>query len=214
MFSRFLSSCFLFVAIWLSVVACTFGQTLTQDGFIDLLPSIDPAKDTVQGAWTVDKSSITSSGKGQERIEIPYQPPDEYDFRIAFTKLSGTNCIIQLLSHHESPFIWVMSTDGMFTFHYLKGAGIGANRTTLHKPKGIAARTHYVSLVKVRNNGVQVMLNGQTIDKWPTDYSDVEVQPYWLLRNKRLLGLATGDAKTVFQRVEVKEITGTGKFTR
>ncbi|MDR3404269.1 MAG: hypothetical protein P4L99_17355 [Chthoniobacter sp.] len=200
--------------VWLIAGTGARAQAVTTDGFIDLLPTIDPAKDTVQGTWKVEKQSISSSGDGQERIEIPYRPPDEYDFRVAFTKLSGTNCVIQLLARREVPFLWVMSTDGMFTFHYLKGAGLGANRTTLHRSQGIAARTPYVSVVKVRNTGVQVVLNGQTIDKWPTDYSDIEIQPYWLLRDKRLLGLATGDARTVFRKVELKEITGRGKFTR
>ena len=205
---------FAFVALSLGCLPRAFSQERTVETFIDLLPSIDPAKDAVAGVWTMSKGGLSSSGSGQERIEIPYQPPAEYDFRVTFTKLSGNNCVIQLLAHGEDPFIWVMSTDGMFTFHYLKGAGIGNNRTTVQKRTGIKARSRYVSLVRVRKDGAEALLDGKPMSKWPTDYTDVVVAPFWLLRDKRLLGLAAADAKTVFQKVEVKEVSGAGKFTR
>ena len=154
-----------------------------------------------------------SSGIGEERIEIPYQPPAEYDFKIGFTKLSGNNFIIQILSEKALPFIWLMSTGGDYTFHYVKGYGTGQNKTAVHGP-GIAANARHISIVRVRKNGVEAFFDGRPLSKWRTDYADVSIEPFWLLRDNSLLGLATEDAKTVFHSVEVKEITDKGKFTR
>ena len=182
-------------------------------GFINLLPLIDPAKDTVAGKWAMEKGALVSSGSGEERIEIPYQPPSEYDFRIVFTK-TGTNCVIQMLSQAGAPFIWGMGADGSYSFRYLKGTGTGANKTTVKKPPGIKDNHRYTSLVRVRKNGVEALLDGRVMTKWDTDYSDVESAPWWALRDKSLLGLGTGSSKTEFHTIEVKEVTGSGKMMR
>jgi hypothetical protein len=187
---------------------------LRPETWIDLLPSIDPAKDTVAGVWTKQGTKLQSSGQGQERIEIPYVPPAEYDFRITFTKVSGENCILQLLAHGKVPFIWVMSTNGMFTFHYLQGFGIGPNRTTVEKRSGIKSGRRYVSMVRVRNGGAEALLDGKVIATWPTDYSDAVPAPFWSLRDSSLIGLASGDSETIFHKVEVREVSGPGRFTR
>ena len=179
---------------------------------VNLLPLIDPAKDTIAGQWTLDKGALVSSGKGEERIEIPYEPPNEYDFKVSYTK-TGTNCVIQILSHEGAPFIWVMSTSGKFTFHYLKGAGLGANKTTVHQA-GLKNGHKYTSIVRVRNKSVEAILDGKTISKWETDYSDATPAQFWALRNRRLLGIGTGDTKTVFHSIEVIEIGPKGKPTR
>jgi len=187
-------------------------QADATSGFINLIPRIDPAKDTVAGQWVVEKGILKCLGGNEDRIEIPYEPPDEYDFRITFTKV-GTNCIVQNLSKAGAPFIWVMGAGGGFTFHYVKGAGIGANKTTVQKP-GIKDKHRYTSIVKVRKNGVEAVLDNKTITKWDTDYSDVEPAPFWALRSPRLLGIGAGASKAEFSAVEVKEISGPGKFTR
>ena len=191
----------------------TGRQADASTGFINLLPRIDPGKDTVAGTWTVEKGVLMSSGKGEERIEIPYEPPQEYDFRITFTK-TGTNCVIQILSEAGAPFIWAMDANGLYTFRYLKGTGTGNNKTSVQKPPGIKDKHRYTSVVRVRKNGVDATLDGKVMTKWATDYSDAVPAGWWALRNNRLLGLGTGESRTEFHTIEVKEISGPGKFQR
>ena len=181
----------------------------TTPGFINLLPLIDPKKHAVQGEWTTEKGALVSSGKGEERIQIPYEPPEEYDYQITFTKV-GTNCVVQNCVGGGQPFIWVMGDSGTFTFHYVKGAGIGANKTTVKESSGISDKRKYVSLVKVRKTGAEAYLNGKLITKWQTDYSDLEPAGFWALRNRKCLGIGAGSTKVTIQAVEVKEVTGTG----
>jgi hypothetical protein len=189
--------------------AASAAAAAVSPGFVNLLPLVDPQKHAVQGEWKIEKGALVSGGKGEERIEIPYEPPEEYDYQITFTK-TGTNCVVQNCVAAGLPFIWVMSSSGSFTFHYLKGAGIGANKTTVKESSGISDRRRYVSLVKVRKTGAEAYLNGKLITKWQTDFSDLAPAGFWALHNRRFLGIGAGDTKVTIQAIEVKEVTGTG----
>ena len=197
------------IKVFEAAIAAAANRT---PGFINLVPLITPDKNTVAGTFTVEKTDVISSGKGEERLEIPYEVPEEYDFQISFTK-TGTNCVVQILSCNGHPFIWVMSASGMFTFHYVKGSGIGANKTTV-KVAGIKDNRRYTSLIKVRKNGAQAFLDGKLISKWDTDFSDVAEQGFWALRNKKVLGVGTGASKVTFHSIEVREVTGKGKILK
>src|SRR5262249_451802 len=55
---------------------------------IKLLPVVEIAKDRVHGTWEKKDGALVSGPEQRARIEIPYIPPAEYDFRIAFTRNS------------------------------------------------------------------------------------------------------------------------------
>ena len=185
----------------------------TTTGFLNLLPLIEPDKGTVAGKYVMEKGTLVSSGKGQERIEIPYEVPEEYDYQVSFTQKAGKNCIVQILSGNGHPFIWVMGTGGGFTFHYIKGAGIGSNKTSV-KVAGIKDNKRYTSLLKVRKNGVQAFLDGKLISKWDTDFSDSVAEGFWALRNKKALGVGNADGTVIFHSIEVREVTGKGNVLK
>jgi len=181
-------------------------------GFINLVPYIKPETGTVAGKWTVENGAVVSSGKGEERIQIAYQPPEEYDYKVTFTVLEGDNCLLQLLAEKEKPFIWALGMNGAHTFRYLKGTGIGNNRTSV-KEAPIRLNDRHTSIVRVRKTGAEAVLDGKVISKWPTNYDDVATDaPWWLLKDHSLLGLGSARARTVFHTVEVKEVSGPGKF--
>ncbi len=180
-------------------------------GFVNLLPLIDPEKGTIAGKYVMEKGALVSSGKGQERLEVPYEVPEEYDYQISFTQQSNKNCVIQILSGNGRPFIWVMGADGNFLFRYIKGTGIGSNKTAV-KVSVLKDHKRYTAVVKVRKNGAQAFLDGKLISKWDTDFSDSDSgAPWWALRKKNVLGVGSADAQIVFHSIEVKEVTGKGK---
>ena len=49
---------------------------------VNLLPLIDPSKDTVDGTWKKENGVLTVQATNSANIEIPYQAPEEYDFRV------------------------------------------------------------------------------------------------------------------------------------
>ena len=188
-------------------------RATTTPGSTNLLTLIEPDKATIAGKYVVEKGALVSSGKGEERIQIPYEVSEEYDFQITFTKTGGDGVVVQILSGNGHPFIWAMNGGGSFTFHYLKGAGIGANKTTV-KTDGLKDNKRYTSVLKVRKNGVQAFLDGKLISKWDTDFSDSTPAGFWALRNKNALGVGNGGTKVTFHSIEVREVTGKGKVLK
>jgi hypothetical protein len=194
------------------------AATPRKKGMIDLLPLVDPVDDAVQGKWGLNNGVLTSSGEGQERIELPYEPPAEYDYEVEFVRRQGKGIVLQILTSVDRPFIWVMGTgpgDAQYTFHYLKGGGDFGNKTST-KFRGIENGREYKSVLKVRKDGVKAYLNGRLIASWDTDFSDADPRPYWALRTKSVIGLGTGDGDgvTEFRRARVVEISGAGRVLR
>src|SRR5476651_1323926 len=62
----------------------------------------------MEGTWKLQDGKLTSGSGKFVRLEIPYQPPAEYDFRITFSRLSGANNVSQIVTHQGKGFLWVM----------------------------------------------------------------------------------------------------------
>ena len=196
-----------------SIAEAIAARANTTPGFLNLLALIEPEKGTIKGKYELEKGALISSGKGEERQEIPYEVPEEYDYQISFTKDGGDAVVVQMLSGNGHPFIWAMNSGGSFTFHYLKGSGIGANKTTV-KTAAIKNGKRYAAILKVRKNGVQAFVDGKLVSKWDTDFSDSTPAHFWAMRNQKALGVGNGAAKITFHSIEVREVTGKGQVLK
>lgn len=182
---------------------------------IDLLPLIDPQIDTVKGEWRFTKDGLLGDLDSYCRIEIPYKPPEEYDFRIEFTNAGKSGS--QFLSREGHDFTWrffVNSKNGpdIFGFSTVKGLNIFDNPTrTQFKPPELSGR--HVSLVEVRKDVVRGYFDGKLVVEWKTDYSDLSTPAQYGLRTPGVLGIGC-QARTLFQSVQVREVIGKGTGTR
>jgi hypothetical protein len=183
---------------------------------INLLTLIDPKMDTVNGNWVRNGSTLQSDGTKNARIEIPYQPPDEYDFRVVFTRLSGNECVAQMISHAGHMTCWEngASRNTKFTF----SADPGLLAKTLPPSTTVAQcvqNNHkHTCLIKVRKSGIEAYFDGRSVGKWQTDYTDVGAFKDWKLRDNTVLGLGSYESPTVFHLAEIIEVTGHGKRLR
>ena len=176
---------------------------------IDLLKLLVPERDTVQGAFAIQNGELVSTGTGQQRIEVRYAPPAEYDFEIEFTRYAPDGPVIQILSKNGVPFIWVMETKDL-VLHYLKNGGDFGPATTFRKPNAILSTVRYRSLVQVRNAGVRTYLNGTLVLDWRTDYTSINPNPpFWHLRDNSFIGFGVLD-KVIIHSAKLTEITGKG----
>ncbi|MDB5330650.1 MAG: hypothetical protein JWP03_1801, partial [Phycisphaerales bacterium] len=73
---------------------------------VDLLDIVDPAVDGVNALWRLD-DGVLSSDQNHSRIEFPYVPPEEYDYRVSFVIVRGNEGIGQICSGAEHQFMWV-----------------------------------------------------------------------------------------------------------
>ena len=180
-------------------------------GPIDLLKLVVPGRDAVQGTFALQNGELVSTGMGQQRLEVRYVPPAEYDFEIEFTRYAADGPVIQILSKNGVPFIWVMETKDL-VLHYLNNGGDFGPATTVRKANAILSAVRYRSLVQVRNGGVRAYLNGVLVLDWKTDYTNINPNPaFWHLRNSSFLGFGVVD-RVVIHAARVTEITAKRKL--
>lgn len=184
-------------------------------GAIDLMPLIDPIKDSVEGEWKIGNGGLVGDKNSFARIEMPYQPPAEYDYRVEFTPQNVGIGGCQHLVKGPRSFTWnffAQIEHKLFGFERVNGKAVVSNPTKTALPPLEKGR-RYVSLVEVRNDGVRGYLDGKLVVAWKTDYSDLDTFDGWKLRDSSRLGVGC-QTRMIFHRIEIREVTGKGKFTR
>ncbi len=187
-------------------------------GTINLLRMIDPAKDAVAGTWSFKDGRLWSDNTRFGRLEIPFEPPVEYDFRIVFTRHEGMGDIQQILTRGKGTLAWALGT-GSGPFY----AGFGSHKNnwvdqpgnpwTQILPDGLSNSRTYTSLVQVRKDGAKGYLDDKLIKELKS-FDNMSNHPLLNLRSESTLGVGSYQSVTSFQKIELIEITGKGKKTR
>jgi hypothetical protein len=185
---------------------------------INLLPLIDPQKDAVTGTWVWQNGALAVGNTPFERLELPYEPPEEYDFRIVFTRLDGVEGITQVLTKSGNPFAWCVGfkNNNIAAFGTINGVtgGEPGNPSRVQRAAWIENGRPYTMVVTVRNDGLKAFLNDELIAQWKTDYRDMGMFDNWRLRDPKRLGVASSRSRALFHRIEVREVTGKGTLLR
>jgi hypothetical protein len=183
---------------------------------VDVLALVDPGKDKVNGNWRMEGATLVCDPGGMARIEIPYEPPEEYDFRIVFTRTSGFEDVQQMLPHGGKAFAWVMANEKnkAMGFEQVDGKRASENRTTIRVDSALENGKTHTSIVMVRKRVVRAFLDGKKVAQYRTDYANLSARKEWALRNQALLGLGAHNNAMTFQKAQLREVTGTGKKAR
>ncbi len=186
---------------------------VAKGGLVDLMKLIDPTKDTISGNWKFENNKLVSDNTAGARIQISYQPPEEYDYQIVFTRLEGKETVMQILNKSGRSFSWIMGgwNNSVCGFETVKGRDSNDNPTTVKS--GIENGKTYTSLLQVRNEGIKAFLDGKLISEWK-EFNDMKLGSFWKLRDENALGLGTWLSPTQFHKIEVKEISGKGRKLR
>jgi hypothetical protein len=178
---------------------------------VDLIPLIKTDLDVVENRrWEVKNKTLHClEGNFVPRIQLPYQPPAEYDFIVVFSQPNLRNGISLIMPNpNGGSFYWFVG--GANNADY----GFGANPNIQDSmPNLLQPNTACTTTVQVRKTGVKGLINGQVKLDHPTNFQDLTIDNWRTIPNKTLLGLACDDP-TVFHFVRVVEITGKGKKIR
>jgi hypothetical protein len=180
---------------------------------IDLFPLIDVTKDSVYGTWSLEAKTVRCETVNfVPRLQIPYQPPEEYDFTVAFTQPKLRNGISLIMPNkHGGSFFWAVG--GGRGIDYCLSIGGSDAPTKLPAGMTILPNTTHTTTVQVRRDGVTAFLDSRQILRYKTDFADLKADNWRDIKDKTLLAIACDDP-TVFQTVQVVEISGPGKKTR
>lgn len=175
---------------------------------MDLLPLIDVKKNAIAGNWQIKNRELSSDAAPFARIEIPYTPPDEYDFQITFTRQSGRNDVNMILAHGYRSFMWMMCgmNNNSWALDMVGGARAGINATSVRLPP-IENGRKYTALIQVRKNYVAAYMDGKPVGAWSTNYQDLQIMSDWKLRSDNTLGVGSYMSPTTFHSIEITPVT-------
>lgn len=189
---------------------------------IHLLPLVDPAQDTVSGAWTATAAGVSdkpSDISNKSKIELPYVPPEEYDLRAVVTLKEGgpaadlTIILVQGTRNFSFKFWGVDAETTLSGFENIDGKNILESSITRKLPKQQIGRT-YEFLIEVRKNSLMGYVDGQLVSAWKPELGALTLWDGWRLRNQNRLGLGCSGTMVQFTAVDVVEVTGKGKMSR
>ncbi|OYV88598.1 MAG: hypothetical protein B7Z73_08245 [Planctomycetia bacterium 21-64-5] len=163
---------------------------------VDLLKLIDVNRDVVEGNWTLADGILSGPATQNARIEIPFDPHEEY----ALTVVAEGDPEIKDISV-------LLPVDGRQVMSVLDGfSGIGSG---LHMINGRVAndnpaypwrRTRMLEqgrpntlLYVVRRRSIRVFRDGAEIIRWSGDPQTFSIADIWALRSTRRIGLEAYD---------------------
>jgi serine/threonine protein kinase len=171
--------------------------------WVSLLPLIDPQRDRVDGEWKMEGGELVAVSGGFARLALPGAVPEEYDFRIRFTRSVALNSVGQHLIHAGRQVVWNMGGFGntVAGLELVGGAKGNANPTT--RPFSPLVGHRYESLVKVRRDRIAVEIDGQPFMEHRTDGSDLSMNPKWAFPDPRRLGVGA-QQPTIFHTIDLR----------
>jgi hypothetical protein len=129
---------------------------------IEAVPGHSPRVE-VKGLWGMEHGGLVSGESEFCRIEFPYQPPEEYDFRIVFTRANDGGGVNQSCTAKGRNFLWVIGAGTFCGFELVGGQGAAHNRSTILAEKWVIDGQEYTSVVKVRRGRVDAYLDGKLV---------------------------------------------------
>jgi len=199
------------IRVSLSLPAAT---TARSNRTINLMPLIDPAIDQVHGGWKfVNGVLVCKRTQLVAKIQIPYQPPEEYDFKVMFMQPKLRNTVKLIMPTSEGSFVWVAGgKHGGYEFVVVQSGGTkGISRRI---PGLIQPNHQHTTVVQVRKNSLKAFVDGQLILSYDGQPAELETTSQWYrIRDKSLLAVGCDDP-TFFHVVEVTEISGNGRVVR
>jgi len=164
-----------------------------------LTKNFDPA---VKMKWEMKQGELYSNNAAPSVLQIPYQPPEEYDFKIVFTRLTGVDMIGQILVANTHQFHWTMGNKnnkfaGFESQEGFKGPAV---------PFAMENGQKYTSVVEVRRSGVKGYVDGKLLSEYRTDYFEMSLSSYWKIPNPLAIGVTSWGNNCVFHSIELIEI--------
>ncbi|MBI3467083.1 MAG: hypothetical protein HY000_29055 [Planctomycetes bacterium] len=182
---------------------------------VDLLALIDVERDAVSGEWQRTDNRLESNKQYGARIELPFQPPDEYLLTVIAEPLDEPNGLILGQRLGGRRFLVLLNfAQGenlpASALENIDGRNVNNNATTLRAALFQEGRPSAVA-VAVRKESVTVSCVDREIIHWTGDPSRLSLSDYWKTPHDQALFLGAYDCRFRFHRVELVPITGTGE---
>jgi len=190
---------------------------------LDLLRRIVPADHVLTGSWVREEALLVNhAGDSFDKLEIPYEPAEEYDLLIEVQRLRGPHTFVVGLATPKAQVTvtmdgWDGSTSGI---DLLDRRGGGDNETTVRGRIWLQEGKQTLLFCQVRRGSLRVHVNGERLIDWSGNFDRFSMHPNVAIRNTRGLFLGSWrggpDRQSDFalSRIELTPLSGPGRFVR
>jgi hypothetical protein len=189
-----------------------------EPGTINLLRLVDAKIDAVGGVWTLDNGVLLSGTEEWARLQLPYTPPDEYDFTVVVERREGSDSLGFGMAQGKTTFgVWVdghPARGGMTGLDRLDGALMEDNPVSV-KGKFLTNNKPSTIVIAVRKSGVSVSVDGKVVLNWQGSYNRLTPSPVWRPRDpKAPLLVGSYGSRYSFTKIQLTPVSGQGKKLR
>lgn len=176
----------------------------------DLLPLINPERDSKLGVWQIaDKALVSPLGR-LVRIQIPHVPPDEYDLHLTVERLEGRASLEIGLTYRGSAFhigIDSWQDNDIAGLNMIDGKDNRSNETTF-RGKLLPKDTPIPLVCSVRSSGVSLRAGDKLIFDWKGDPAQLTCHPLWEMPRKDMLFLGSWETRFRIKRLALLPSAG------
>jgi putative intracellular protease/amidase len=171
-----------------------------------LVAEVDVRKDAHAGEWRKGKGVLEVSATERARITLPVTPKGDYDFRVSFTRYSGSDSIALIfpMGGKQACFEVDAWGENLAGIQNIDGKSIRENPTRTTKMR-LRNGQRYTIAVEVRKGEVRGLLDGKVIAAHKTDGKDLSVVDLWEIPQTDQLGLGAWKSATTFHTIEYRE---------
>ncbi len=185
---------------------------------IDLLALVDVAKDQVSGEWQRDGAHLLSPKQYGARLELPYQPPDEYELTVIAEPLDEPNGLLMCQRSGGQRFVVLMNyvfEKGLAAsaLENIDGKNVGSNSTTVRRDLLVKGRPSQI-VCTVRKDSVTATCDGHELIRWQGDPKRLSLSDYWKTPTDSAMFLGAYDCRYRFSRVTIRPLSGEGRKLR
>lgn len=185
---------------------------------VDLLALIDVTRDAIQGTWTRSARGVSVGHlEGATVLQLPYQPPEEYDFEIEFTPDNEGRNVNQLVSAGGRCFAWKLNahniTPALYGFELLDGQHCRDLREAATQMDAVIEKgRRYRSTIEVRRGSLRALLDGKELVRWSGDFKRFSNEDHSRLSHELHIGVGSWKRAVTFHKMQVTEVSGTGRL--
>jgi hypothetical protein len=187
------------------------GRTPTAPGgVVDLLKLKGK---TMSGSWDTGPDGLACP-EGDNRLLIPYAPPEEYDVRLAFTRTGRTEEVALAIPLAQGTVYWMMggwgNTHNCFAQRTPDAVIHRLGENEHARRDALANDVPNECVVQVRRGTVRALLNGEPVSELKSDGSGF-VPFGTTIDGSSVMHLLIKSSATV-SKFEVAEVTGRGRL--
>lgn len=184
---------------------------------IDLLALVDVSKDQVSGEWQMEGTHLLAPKKFGARLELPYQPPGEYELTVIAEPLDQPNgLLLGQLSGDQRFAVLVNYATGegapASALENIDGKNVG-NTSTVLRDVLVKGRPSQI-VCTVRKDSVTVTCDGHELVRWQGDPKRLSLSDYWKTPTNSALFLGAYDCRYRFSRVTLTPLSDEGRKLR